>query len=192
MEEVQKIKPYIDNLSQKLSLLKPDLEKMTLKPLDEQLLLLSDERSKLDLTNRYSYVLSSLMFAYMKVLSVKDVSPIMTELTRVKEYMNKAKALDQKHEREKELQKEEQISAKKAINSVLDGNHSGPSISKVNFQGKHTRFDKEPSSGKSESTEIKAQDITEKIKESKSKQKKLSEKKSRSKGKTNKVSKKRQ
>ncbi|QLG72000.1 hypothetical protein HG535_0C03530 [Zygotorulaspora mrakii] len=187
MDEVEKIRPYIAHLNKQLRLLKPDLEKMTSKSLDEQLLLLSDERSKLDLTNKYSYVLSSLMFAYMKVLNVKDVSPIMAELTRVKTYMNKAKSFDEKQDRKKGLEQSEQKKARRVINSVLDGNHASPAISKVHFQGKHTRFDNK-SSGKDDPETISAEEITEKIKEAKSKKPNSTEKrKSKSKQKSIKV-----
>ena len=90
MEDIEKIKPYVRSFSNALDELKPEIEKLTSKSLDEQLLLLSDERAKLELINRYAYVLSSLMFANMKVLGVKDMSPILGELKRVKSYMDKA------------------------------------------------------------------------------------------------------
>lgn len=141
MEDVDKVKPYIIHLNKQLSSLKVDLDKLTSKSLDEQLLSLKDERAKLELTNKYAYALSSLMFSYMKVLNVKDLTPIKTELARVKSYMSKAKALDGKDEAEVKRKQEEQERAKKVINNALDGRQTGPAISKHNFQGKHTRFD---------------------------------------------------
>ncbi|CUS23520.1 LAQU0S10e02322g1_1 [Lachancea quebecensis] len=140
MDDSSKIKPYIAHLDGQLKKLAKGVELFTSKSLDEQLLEMKTEREKLDLTNRYAYVLSSLLFAYMKLLDVKDLAPIKQELDRVKRYMNLAKQLDQKNEGETLHRKEEQERAKKLINSALDGRTSGPAISKVNFEGKHTRF----------------------------------------------------
>lgn len=63
------------------------------------------------------------------------------ELDRVKKYMNLAKQLDQKDEKKTDIEKEEQERAKKLIHSALDGRASGPAISRVNFEGKHTKFE---------------------------------------------------
>lgn len=166
MEDVEKIKPYISHLNKQLNSLKVDLDKLTSKSLDEQLLSLKDERAKLELTNRYAYALSSLMFSYMKVLNVKDLSPIKAELDRVKSYMNKAKAIDGKDEREQRLQQEEQERAKRVINNALDGRQTGPAISKHNFQGKHTRFDDSEDQDKQE---VDVKEISQKVAESRRK-----------------------
>lgn len=171
MEDVNKIKPYIAHLNKQCKLLKPELDKLTAKSLDEQLLLLSDERAKLDLTNKYAYVLSSLMFAYMKVLNIKDMTPIMNELNRVKTYMSKASAFDKKSEKELQRIKDEQERAKRVINSALDGRHTGPAISKVNFAGKHTKFDKEKENEEEDDYIPGGEMLAKKIKESKDQQK---------------------
>lgn len=136
MEDINKVKPYIANLDRQLQDLKPLLESFNAKSLDEQLLLLNDERQRLELTNRYAYLLSSLMFAYMKVLNYKDMSPIMGELARVRRYMDSTKKLDSSEEQKEQDKKEEQNRAKQVLNKALM-----PSISQANFQGKHTKFD---------------------------------------------------
>ncbi|CAI4063728.1 hypothetical protein SKDZ_08G1290 [Saccharomyces kudriavzevii ZP591] len=143
MEDIEKIKPYVRSFSNALDELKPEIEKLTSKPLDEQLLLLSNERARLELVNRYAYVLSSLMFASMKVLGVRDMSPILNELKRVKSYMDKAKQYDNKISKSNERSQAEQEKAKNIISNVLDGNKNQfePSISNCNFQGKHTKFE---------------------------------------------------
>lgn len=141
MDDSVEIKACISRLNKQLGSLEVDLDKLTGKPLDEQLLLLNDEKARLDLTNKYAYVLSSLMFSYMKVLNVKDMAPIRAELARVKSYMEKAKALDGREAKEADRRQKEQNHAKKMINSALDGRQTGAAISKVNFQGKHTRFE---------------------------------------------------
>lgn len=144
MDDSSKIKPYIAHLDGELKKLAKGIEQFTSKSLDEQLLEKKSEREKLDLTNRYAYVLSSLLFAYMKLLGVKDITPIKQELDRVKRYMNLAKQLDQKNEGKTQHKKDEQERAKKLINSALDGRALTPAISKVNFEGKHTRFEDQP------------------------------------------------
>ncbi|EJS43443.1 lrp1p [Saccharomyces arboricola H-6] len=180
MEDIEKIKPYVKSFSNALDELKPEIEKLTSKSLDEQLLLLSSERAKLDLTNRYAYVLSSLMFASTKVLGAKDMSPILNELKRVKSYMDKAKQYDDKISRSNEKLHAEQEKAKNIISNVLDGNknQSEPSISKSNFQGKHTKFENDESAA---TVVTKIVSNTEQIKKSNGKKN----------GKSNRVSKKR-
>lgn len=162
MEDIEKIKPYVRSFSSALDELKPEIEKLTSKSLDEQLLLLSDERAKLELINRYAYVLSSLMFANMKVLGVKDMSPILGELKRVKSYMDKAKQYDNKIIKSNEKSQAEQERAKNIISNVLDGNKNQfePSISKSNFQGKHTKFENDEPA---KSTTTKIIDNTEQV-----------------------------
>ena len=100
MEDTKKIKPYISYLNKQVEQLSGEINKLTSKSLDEQLLLLQDEKKKLDLSNKYAYVLSSLCFSYMKVLNIKDLSPIMAELARCKSYMDKSKQLEAKKESE--------------------------------------------------------------------------------------------
>lgn len=136
MEDINRFRPYIAHLDRQLQDLKPLLERFNAKSLDEQLLLLNNERQRLDLTNTYAYLLSSLMFAHMKVLNYKDMSPVMGELARVKRYMDSAKQLDLSEEERARNKDEEQTRAKQMMNKAL-----APSISQANFQGKHTKFE---------------------------------------------------
>lgn len=141
MGDSSNVKLYISHLNKQIQLLEPEIKKFTSKSLDEQLLLLKNEKEKLTLTNKYAYILSSLCFIYMKVLDVKDLTPIMNELERIKEYMNKAKNLDSKESKELQQQKTDQERARKIITTALDGRHTQPSVSIHNFRGKHTKFD---------------------------------------------------
>ncbi|GAV53941.1 hypothetical protein ZYGR_0AK04430 [Zygosaccharomyces rouxii] len=145
MEDINKFKPYLAHLDRQLEDLKPLLESLNAKSLDEQLLLLNDERQRLDLTNTYAYLLSSLMFAHMKVLNCRDMSPIMGELARVKRYMDSAKQLDSHEEEKTQNKNEEQNRAKQVMNKALT-----PSISQANFQGKHTKFESKNDTGSSD------------------------------------------
>ncbi|SCU82205.1 LANO_0B05468g1_1 [Lachancea nothofagi CBS 11611] len=140
MDDSSKIRPYIAHLDAQLAKLGPEIDKFTQKSLNEQILLQNDKRAQLELSNRYAYVLSSLIFAYMKLQNVKDLTPIKQELGRVKRYMDLARQLDQKDEKKEQQQQQDQERAKRIINSALDGRSSSPAISKVNFQGKHTKF----------------------------------------------------
>lgn len=169
MEDTKKIKPYIAHLNNQIRTLEPEIKKLAAKSLDEQLLSLKDEKEKLNLSNKYAYILSSLTFAYMKVLNVKDMSPVMAELERVKSYMGRAKQLEKKDVKEQQLNKEEQERAKKIINSVLDGRQSGPAISKVNFQGKHTKFEDKNETDDEREQSIDREKLVSKIKQSKKK-----------------------
>ncbi|SCU91711.1 LADA_0F11562g1_1 [Lachancea dasiensis] len=148
MDDSGKIKPYIAHLDAQLAKLRPEIAKFTEKSLDEQLLLLKDDRAKLDLSNRYAYVLSSLLFAYLKLHDVKDLGPVKQELGRVKKYMDLARQLDQKEVNREKAEEESQKRAKNMIRSALDGRSSAPAISKVHFQGKHTKFSDEPKESK--------------------------------------------
>ncbi|BAO41397.1 exosome complex protein LRP1 [Kluyveromyces marxianus DMKU3-1042] len=140
MEDSKKIKPYILHLNKQIKQLTGEIDKLTSKSLDEQLLLLQDEKQKLDLSNKYAYILSSLCFAYMKVLNVKDFSSIMAELGRCKSYMDKSKQLETKQQSQEQETLEQEKQAKKVLQSALSGKSTEPAISSVHFQGKHTKF----------------------------------------------------
>ncbi|AGO12765.1 AaceriADR297Wp [[Ashbya] aceris (nom. inval.)] len=120
MEDAEKIKPYIARMQQELRALRPEVQRLTARPLDEQLAGL-DARERAALANRYGYALASLLFVHLKVLNVREMDQVMAELGRVKQYMDRAKR--------------------------LEGGPQAPAaparaaISKVHFQGTHTRFE---------------------------------------------------
>ncbi|QEU61504.1 Lrp1 [Kluyveromyces lactis] len=173
MDDTKKIKPYISYLNKQVEQLSGEIGKLTSKSLDEQLLLLQDEKKKLDLSNKYAYVLSSLCFSYMKVLNIKDLSPIMAELARCKSYMDKSKQLEAKKESEEKDGMEQEEQAKRVLQSALGGGKIEPAISKVNFQGKHTKFSTEASTTTTVKDEL-ANRVVDRIKKQKSKQQKQS------------------
>lgn len=80
------------------------------------------------------------MFAYMKVLGVKDTKGIAGELARVKEYMSKVTDLKLKLERKLNHVQDEKTRAKELMVSALNRGHDSPAISSANFKGKHTKF----------------------------------------------------
>lgn len=134
------VKPYIKQLDKKLGELKPLVNECMTTPLDEQLLRETDELKRLKLVNNYSYVLSSLMFSYVKLLAGHDSEglndKVMVELQRVKEYIERTKKLEQKLNKkvsDEELKKDQ---VKSQIRKTLE-----PSISKKNFKNKHIKFE---------------------------------------------------
>lgn len=137
-EDTKKFNLYLNHLNKQLKQLSPAIEKLTTKSLNEQLLLLGDENAKLQLTNKFAYILSSLVFIQMKLYNVKDMNPILTELSRVKTYMERQKNItSDKLSAQKDDLKNKKM-AKSHINSIL-GDRS-PAISSQNFERKHTKF----------------------------------------------------
>ena len=143
-QDIKKVRPYIANLRKQLDALRPRLEKLTAKPLDEQLLEQSSERARLETTNTYAYVLNSLFFAYGKVvgLSAEEMAKIRTELERVQGYMKKAQGQDAAATKAARDQGRQQDAIKRELVRSLGGTDrdAEPTISKVHFQGKHTKF----------------------------------------------------
>ena len=94
-QDIKHIKPYLTNLSRQLHALRPHIEELTSKSLDERLIAISNERERLALTNDFAYTLNSLLFAYGKVkcLGKQDMDRLLDEIVRVKEYMSRAKSL---------------------------------------------------------------------------------------------------
>ena len=155
-QDIKKVKPYIANLRKQLDALRPRLEKLAAKPLDEQLLEQGSERTRLDITNTYAYVLNSLFFAYGKVvgLSAEEMAKIRTELERVQGYMKKAQGQDAAATRAARDQGKQQEALKRDLVRSLGGDarDAEPTISKLNFQGKHTKFETAEQSDKAATT----------------------------------------
>ncbi|AAS52218.1 ADR297Wp [Eremothecium gossypii ATCC 10895] len=123
MEDAEKIKPYIARMQQELRALRPEVQRLAARPLDEQLAGL-DARGRAALANRYGYALASLLFVHLKVLNVRDVERVMAELGRVKQYMERAKRLE---------------GGPRAPAAPAAPERAA--ISRVHFQGTHTRFE---------------------------------------------------
>lgn len=137
-EEIKNIKPFILNLKRSLRELKPEINKITKNSLNDNLIQLTSEQERLKLTNTFAYVLNSLMFAYMKLINVKDLSQIMTELNKCKDYIKKANEIDNKL---KKLENSEELKNEKNRQTILNALQN-PSISNDNFKkGKHIKFE---------------------------------------------------
>ena len=141
-QDIKKIKPYINNIKKQLNALQPHLEKLTSKPIDEQLLEENSEREKLNISNTFAYILNSLFFSYGKIVGISndDMKSIRQELEKVQEYMKKTDDFDNKVKSLNNKQNKLQETVKQNIVNSLNGGNA-PAISKKNFQGKHTKFD---------------------------------------------------
>ena len=146
---MQNIKPYINNLKNRLQTLRPVLQQMVKESLNDKLIIMTSELDKLNLVNNYSYILNSLLFAYMKLLGCKDLDKtIMVELSRCKEYMQKAKNIQIKREKTENSNADKQTKLKSTIVTSLK---QETAVSKKNFQytistdnntkNKHIRFE---------------------------------------------------
>lgn len=116
----------------------------------------ADNISKIKIYNGYSYVLVSVLFAYLKSVGIKTEShPIMKDLDRVKAYVKKLKLLESQGEKKEVQEKRAQDEANQFLKQSL-GINSGsvttssatenmtrPAISSGSFKGKHTKFENE-------------------------------------------------
>lgn len=177
-QDIKKIKPYVNNLRKHLKALEPYIKKITEKRIDEQLLEESSERTKLDISNTFAYVLNSLFFSYGKIagLSTDEMAAIRVELERVQEYMKKSKNFDNVLQKREKDSLQDQNMVKRNIMRALNNNgDSSPTISTKNFQGKHTKFSDDANKDKIDENEKPTQynsnlvdEITERIKQNKS------------------------
>lgn len=146
---------FISGLELSLDALEPAVDKLVSKSYNERVAD-ATHLEKIKLTNGYTYILSSLLFAYLKSQGL-DTSKhaIMLELDRCKSYMKRLKDLELKDDKEL-LQKEQDAAlVQRFMKSQLQGNSTlvtgvqEPAISRVQFQGKHKVFtddsDDEPS-----------------------------------------------
>lgn len=134
MENLQSVRAFLDSLDGSIEQLEDKLHGIITKSLDEVIAPIESPIEKIEVYNNYSYVLVSIIYAYLKSSGVNtDNHPIMKELERVKVYMNRHKQMQlQKIQHDKSTLEE----SKNYINKVLEP----PSISSANFQGKHKRY----------------------------------------------------
>ncbi|ODV88073.1 hypothetical protein CANARDRAFT_228666 [[Candida] arabinofermentans NRRL YB-2248] len=106
---------------------------------------------KAELYNTYSYLITSIYFIYLKIngLNNDNKHSIMNELNKVKSYINRCKLSINNKEKEELNEKKSQKEANEFIKRQLSGGSGNtttttttyePTISKVQFEGKHTKF----------------------------------------------------
>ncbi|ESW99746.1 hypothetical protein KL918_001318 [Ogataea parapolymorpha] len=137
---------------------------------------------KVDLYNNYAYVIASLYFVLLKTSgeNKKNEHPIMQELNRVKLYIERAKKAATKEENTEEFKRKVAEAAERHVRNQL-GEKIEPAVSKLHFEGKHTKFgDKEDKETEKTTKKRKTDsDDSKDLKKSKTKHKKSKETKSK-------------
>lgn len=146
MENVNHIKELQQGFKENIELLETSLSSGIIhEPLDTTL---SEGKltsiQKAQLLNSYAYCLSTLYFVLLKssgnIKNNGNQEKIMSELNRVKGFMNRVNvSLDStKAKSEKEIKTQEE--SKRFITAQLNGASFEPSVSKSHFKSKHTKF----------------------------------------------------
>lgn len=142
-EGIEKIQAFLQSLNGSIDDLHQKLQPIIAKSLDEVVAGYDSPLEKIEIYNSYSYVLISIIVAYLRSIGVDTTNhPIMNELKRVKQYMQKHKALLAKQE---QSQDDELSNTKDYLQQTL-GNKPEPAISSAHFNdneksGKHKRFE---------------------------------------------------
>ncbi|EDK42675.1 hypothetical protein LELG_00853 [Lodderomyces elongisporus NRRL YB-4239] len=153
MDNTENIKLFLKSLDLSILQYEPTLELLLSKSLDEHLAQQETAKDKIQFLNNFQYVLVSTIFSYLKTIGVNtDEHPIKNELARVKNFMMRAKKLDQNLDDEmKQKEEDEKRKAKEFITQTLGMKNGAestltdtrPAISTKSFQGTHTKFDNE-------------------------------------------------
>lgn len=153
MDNTENIKLFLKSLDLSILQYEPTLELLLSKSLDEHLAQQETAKDKIQFLNNFQYVLVSTIYSYLKTIGVNtDEHPIKNELARVKNYMMRAKKLDQNLDDEmKQKEEDEKRKAKEFITQTLGMKNGAestltdtrPAISTKSFQGTHTKFDNE-------------------------------------------------
>lgn len=150
MEDISKFKGFVRSLEASIDDLSEALEPVLDTPLDEIIAKCTTPQQKAKTYNSYLYCVISILFAYIKSLGVNtDNHPIMKELTRVKQSMKALKDAEHALKKKSETTELEKDKTKEFLQRALGttggaaapDNMKSPAISKVNFEGKHTKFE---------------------------------------------------
>lgn len=160
MENIQNVKGFIDSLNSSVAQLNTTLQPVVTRSLEE--LVSTNAETPLEriaLYNNYLYTLISVLYSHLKALGTDTNShPIMKELNRIKAYMKRLKdyealLLSQKASRDKLLEKSKAYIENTLGLVAVNGGGAAqtesllePAISKVHFQGAHTRFEEQEKS----------------------------------------------
>lgn len=146
--QIEKIKKFIDSLDGSIDDLHLKLQPIITKSLEEVVSDVQSPLEKIELYNNYSYVLISIIVAYLRSSGVDTTNhPIMKELDRVKLYMKRHKDLitlkDESDAATIQNTKEyllKTLGTKAVTENTISGQQE-PAISSSNFKNTHTRFD---------------------------------------------------
>ncbi|GMM27758.1 Lrp1 protein [Martiniozyma asiatica (nom. inval.)] len=149
MEDVKTMETLLKSVTSNIDTLQETLSPLQAKPLVDllnEIEATNDPQrniSKAQLLNLQSYLLTSLYFIYLKLQGENkdNKHPIMQDIARVKSYMQRVDRAEKNDEREEEKEEEAKEYAKKVLQRI-SGNYE-PAVSKVHFEGKHTKFESE-------------------------------------------------
>lgn len=154
MEDINKFKGFLRSFEVSIDELSEALEPILETPLDDIIAECTTAQQKAKAYNSYLYCVISILFAYIKSLGVNtDNHPIMKELSKIKQSMKALKEAEVSLQKKNELIESDKDKASQFLERAL-GTTGGaaapesmksPAISKVNFEGKHTKFDNESS-----------------------------------------------
>lgn len=149
MENLENIKGFVRSLEHSVEDLSEALEPVLNTSIEDMIAECTTPQQKVKVYNSYLYCVISILFAYIKSLGVNtDDHPVMNELTRIKQSMKALKDAEESLQKKSEDAKESKDQAKEFLQRAL-GTTGGaaapdsmksPAISKVNFQGTHTKF----------------------------------------------------
>ncbi|EGV60444.1 hypothetical protein PSN45_001797 [Yamadazyma tenuis] len=147
-DQVIKIQKFLDSLDGSIDDLHTKLQPIITKSLDEVVSNVDSPIEKIEIYNSYSYVLISIVVAYLRSKGVDTAGhPVMKELDRVKSYMKRYKDLvsSQNTSQQKNLDETKEYLQQTLGNKSVTGNTitqsmSGPAISSNSFKNTHKKF----------------------------------------------------
>lgn len=147
MDDIEDVNLFVESLNTSIGKLHDEIEPILTKPVEE---IASGTDSPLDtikVYNNFSYTLVSLIFSYLKIIGINTSEhPIGEDLNKIKSYMKRLKDM------EANLTRQERHKNTDTANDYLvqtlgtkddkeQEKEDSPAISRLNFQGTHTKFD---------------------------------------------------
>ncbi|RKP29833.1 hypothetical protein METBISCDRAFT_17718 [Metschnikowia bicuspidata] len=152
MENTSTVKSLVDSLEGSIASLDEALLPLLETKLEDRLAKCETPEEKAKVYHDHIYITNSIIFACLKASGVKtEDHPIMKELERTKQSINKLKkaklALEEKANSEEEAQKRTAEFLKHTLGTTgglaVPESMKSPAISSANFKGKHTRFNED-------------------------------------------------
>lgn len=165
MENIETVKAFVHSLNNSVGQLDSALLPVLNRSLDELIAANTETPvERIALYNNYLYTLISVLYSHLKAVGTKtEEHPIMKELTRIKAYMKRLKdyealLLAEKVSRDILLEKSKAYIENTLGLAAVNGGGAAqtqsllePAISKVHFQGTHTKFDDKSASNEGKS-----------------------------------------
>ena len=147
MDDIEDVNLFVQSLNSSIEKLHDEIEPILTKPVDE---LASSTDSPLDtikVYNNFSYTLVSSIFSYLKIIGINTSQhPIVEDLNKIKSYMKRLKDIEAKLTRQEankgtDTAKDYLVQTLGTKDDKEQKKYDSPSISRLNFQGTHTKFD---------------------------------------------------